>query len=134
MNPIQHILIVGGGTAGWLTAAFLARTLATAAGGVRITLVESSEIGIIGVGEGTFPSIRGTLHAIGLDEASWASLFIGHDIIPERYDPLADTVDIEKIRSQLTRMRSAIRQGADSMPPHGMFLEKYCAAGKEAHA
>jgi tryptophan halogenase len=69
MNPIRHILIVGGGTAGWLTAAFLARTLGTAAGGVRVTLVESSDIGIIGVGEGTFPSIRGTLNAIGLDEA-----------------------------------------------------------------
>ncbi|MCK9685224.1 tryptophan halogenase family protein [Scleromatobacter humisilvae] len=69
MNPIRHILIVGGGTAGWLTAAFLARTLGTAAGGVRVTLVESSDIGIIGVGEGTFPSIRGTLAAIGLDEA-----------------------------------------------------------------
>jgi tryptophan halogenase len=69
MNPIQHILIVGGGTAGWLTAAFLARTLGTAAGGVRVTLVESSDIGIIGVGEGTFPSIRGTLNAVGLDEA-----------------------------------------------------------------
>ncbi len=69
MNPVRHVLIVGGGTAGWLTAAFLARTLGTAAGGVRVTLVESSEIGIIGVGEGTFPSIRGTLNAIGLDEA-----------------------------------------------------------------
>ncbi len=69
MTPIQKILIVGGGTAGWLTAAFLAKTLATAAGGVQVTLVESSDIGIIGVGEGTFPSIRGTLNAIGLDEA-----------------------------------------------------------------
>ena len=69
MKRIQQILIVGGGTAGWLTAAFLARTLGTAAGGVQVTLVESSEIGIIGVGEGTFPSIRGTLNAIGLDEA-----------------------------------------------------------------
>ena len=69
MKPIQQILIVGGGTAGWLTAAFLARTLGTAAGGVQVTLVESSEISIIGVGEGTFPSIRGTLNAIGLDEA-----------------------------------------------------------------
>ena len=69
MDPVRHVLIVGGGTAGWLTAAFLARTLGTAAGGVRVTLVESSEIGIIGVGEGTFPSIRGTLNAIGLDEA-----------------------------------------------------------------
>ena len=69
MKPIQNILVVGGGTAGWLTAAFLARTLGTAAGGIRVTLVESSDIGIIGVGEGTFPSIRGTLNAIGLDEA-----------------------------------------------------------------
>ncbi|OWQ85301.1 tryptophan halogenase [Roseateles aquatilis] len=69
MNPIQDVLIVGGGTAGWLTAAFLAKQLGTARGGVRITLVESSDIGIIGVGEGTFPSIRGTLSAIGIGEA-----------------------------------------------------------------
>ncbi len=70
MKPIKNILIVGGGTAGWLTAAFLARTLGTASGeGVRITLVESTDIGIIGVGEGTFPSIRGTLAAVGIDEA-----------------------------------------------------------------
>ncbi|OEZ62144.1 flavin-dependent tryptophan halogenase RebH [Duganella sp. HH105] len=74
-TPVKNILIVGGGTAGWLTAAFLARTLGAdadpGAGGdsVRITLVESKEIGIIGVGEGTFPSIRGTLAAIGIDEA-----------------------------------------------------------------
>jgi tryptophan halogenase len=67
------------------------------------------------------------------DEASWASLFIGQDVIPERYDPLSDTVDIEQIRGQLKRMRSAIRQGADSMPAHGVFLEKYCAAAKEAN-
>ena len=69
MEPVRDILIVGGGTAGWLTAAFLAKTLGTAAGGVRVTLVESSEIGIIGVGEGTFPSIRGTLAAVGIPEA-----------------------------------------------------------------
>jgi len=70
MQPIKNVLIVGGGTAGWLTAAFLARTLGTSAPeGVRVTLVESSDIGIIGVGEATFPSIRGTLAAIGIDEA-----------------------------------------------------------------
>src|SRR5471032_1436250 len=69
--PVKNVLIVGGGTAGWLTAAFLARTLGTGAdaNSVRVTLVESKEIGIIGVGEGTFPSIRGTLAAIGIDEA-----------------------------------------------------------------
>lgn len=70
MKPIKNVLIVGGGTAGWLTAAFLARTLgASSPQGVRITLVESTDIGIIGVGEATFPSIRGTLAAIGIDEA-----------------------------------------------------------------
>ena len=66
MKSFHSVLIVGGGTAGWLTACFLAKTLGQ---GVRITLVESTEIGIIGVGEGTFPSIRATLAAIGLDEA-----------------------------------------------------------------
>jgi len=72
-QPIQSILIVGGGTAGWLTAAYLARQLGTLAGGVRITLVESPEIGIIGVGEGTFPSIRRTLARIGIKEAEFLS-------------------------------------------------------------
>ena len=67
---IDDILIVGGGTAGWITAAFLARKLQTAKpGGVKITLIESPEIGIIGVGEGTFPSIQDTMRAIGVDEA-----------------------------------------------------------------
>ncbi|HEX8955141.1 MAG TPA: tryptophan 7-halogenase, partial [Burkholderiaceae bacterium] len=70
MNPLKQVLIVGGGTAGWLTAAFLARTLDIAKDdGISITVVESSDIPTIGVGEGTFPSIRGTLAAIGIDEA-----------------------------------------------------------------
>ncbi len=69
MKSFHNVLIVGGGTAGWLTACFLAKTLGAAGAGVRVTLLESPEIGIIGVGEGTFPSIRGTLAAIGLDEA-----------------------------------------------------------------
>jgi len=47
----KRILIVGGGTAGWLTAGYLAKRLgADLAGGVSITLVESQDIGILGVG------------------------------------------------------------------------------------
>ncbi|MCI4589493.1 tryptophan 7-halogenase [Sphingobium sp. BYY-5] len=66
----KTILIVGGGTAGWLTAGYLARRLgADLPGGISIRLVESPEIGILGVGEGTFPTIRRTLAAIGIDEA-----------------------------------------------------------------
>lgn len=66
---MKELLIVGGGAAGWITACYLAKMLsADRPGGVRIRLVESEEIGIIGVGEGTFPSIRKTLSQIGLDE------------------------------------------------------------------
>lgn len=66
-----EIVIVGGGTAGWLAAAYLARTLGGGAEPVSITLVESSAIGAIGVGEGTFPTIRATLAALGVSEAAF---------------------------------------------------------------
>ncbi len=67
----RSVIIVGGGTAGWITAGYLAKTLnASAPDGVAITLVESSEIGILGVGEGTFPTIRRTLMRIGVDESA----------------------------------------------------------------
>jgi glycine/D-amino acid oxidase-like deaminating enzyme len=66
----KRILIAGGGTAGWLTAGYLAKRLgADLPGGVAITLVESRDIGTLGVGEGTFPTIRRTLATIGIDEA-----------------------------------------------------------------
>lgn len=70
MQRIRSILIVGGGTAGWLTACYLARMLGGSwPGGIRVKLIESREIGILGVGEGTFPTIKATLSAIGIDEA-----------------------------------------------------------------
>ncbi|MFC3580485.1 tryptophan halogenase family protein [Sphingomonas hylomeconis] len=64
----RRILIVGGGTAGWLTAAYLGKALGP---GADITLLESPEIGVIGVGEGTFPTIRATLKFLGIDEAAF---------------------------------------------------------------
>lgn len=67
---LRSVLIAGGGTAGWLCACYLAKTLnIRSPGAVRIQLVESPEIGILGVGEGTFPSIRGALSQIGISEA-----------------------------------------------------------------
>jgi tryptophan halogenase len=70
LEPREEILIVGGGTAGWLTAAWLAKHLG-GPGGLRISLVESSDIPTVGVGEGTFPTIARTLSALGADEAEF---------------------------------------------------------------
>src|ERR1700709_66378 len=70
MDGKRSIFIVRGGTAGWLTAAYLARFLEISDNRrLEITLLESPEIGIIGVGEGTFPTIRDTLKFLGIDES-----------------------------------------------------------------
>ncbi len=67
-----RIVIVGGGTAGWLSAAFLSTQLRhTANRPIKITLVEASDIPTIGVGEATIPSLRQTLGACGIDEANF---------------------------------------------------------------
>ncbi|WP_331351927.1 tryptophan halogenase family protein [Cellvibrio sp. UBA7671] len=65
-QPIKKIVIVGGGTAGWMAAASLSRFGAGKA--MSITLVESTVIGTVGVGEATIPSIVHYNHTIGLDE------------------------------------------------------------------
>jgi len=69
---IRQVVILGGGTAGWLTAAYLARTLASAApGGINITVVESPDISTVGIAEGTLPSLQRTLRRIGQHEANF---------------------------------------------------------------
>tara|TARA_R110000772_G_scaffold218277_2_gene328886 strand:+ start:7808 stop:9361 length:1554 start_codon:yes stop_codon:yes gene_type:complete len=71
-HAIQSIVIVGGGTAGWITAGTLAAKLKNEhATGFTITLVESPDVKPIGVGEGTWPTMRRTLKAMGIGETDF---------------------------------------------------------------
>ena len=68
-QPVRKVRIVGGGTAGWMTAAVLSQWLSQ----VEITLIESEEIGTVGVGEATIPHIRNYLALAGIDQLKMIS-------------------------------------------------------------
>ncbi len=67
MNPVRSAIILGGGTAGWMCAAALGRFLPQ----VAVTLVESADIGIVGVGEATVPPIREFNAMLGIPEGNF---------------------------------------------------------------
>ncbi len=67
-DKIKKVVVVGGGTAGWMSAALLKRVLAAE---IDVELVESDDIGIIGVGEATIPPIQLFNSVLGLDEAEF---------------------------------------------------------------
>lgn len=63
----KHILIVGGGTAGWMSALLFQRLFSD----FSVTLVESADVGIIGVGEGSTPALKAFMDAMGIEESEW---------------------------------------------------------------
>ena len=71
-RPVTNVVIVGGGTAGWLSACLIAAQADRGAERpLTVTLIESPDVPTIGVGEGTWPTMRGTLARIGIDEAAF---------------------------------------------------------------
>jgi tryptophan halogenase len=71
-HPVRNIVIVGGGTAGWLTAGLIAaKHHSRMPSGFTVTLVESPNTPTVGVGEGTWPTLRTTLSRIGVTETEF---------------------------------------------------------------
>ena len=67
-NRIRKVVVLGGGTAGWMSAALLSKVVS---GGLEIELVESEQIGTVGVGEATIPQIRYLCDALRIPEAEF---------------------------------------------------------------
>jgi len=92
-NFVENIVIVGGGTAGWMSAAVLSKCLGRA--DVNITLVESEAIGTVGVGEATIPSLAAFNEQLGIDEDEFVRAtnatfklgieFADWDVVGEKY-------------------------------------------------
>jgi tryptophan 7-halogenase len=59
---------------------------------------------------------------------SWLFVMIGQNIIPRGYDPMADTLDPQKIKANLDDIRAVVRKSADAMPGHQDFIDKNCSA------
>lgn len=113
-RPIKKIIIIGGGTAGWLSAGIIAaQHLVDPEHGIELTLIESPNTPILGVGEGTWPSMRSTLKKIGIHESEFikkcdasfkqGSKFIGWKNHPESfyYHPFSlpiahDSIDLSQ--------------------------------------
>ncbi len=67
--PVRHVCVVGGGSAGWMTALMLATTAYGKR--LRVTVLESPQVGIIGVGEGSTDWLRRFFEVVGIEESEW---------------------------------------------------------------
>jgi tryptophan halogenase len=61
-------------------------------------------------------------------DTNWTAVFLGQNISPQSYDPLVDTLNTTRIRDMLQRMRTLIRQTAQSIPTHREFIDQHCSA------
>ncbi|HEX7761167.1 MAG TPA: tryptophan halogenase family protein [Caulobacteraceae bacterium] len=73
----------------------------------------------------------GRLASMGLDlfqEPSWLAVLFGQNVMPQSHDPLADLMEVDTVRSNLTRMRAMMLQAAAAMPTHTQFIADNCRA------
>jgi tryptophan halogenase len=122
LQPVRNIVIVGGGTAGWMSAAALGKLLGDR---YRIRLVESDEIGIIGVGEATIPHIAEFNRALGIDENEFLRATQGSFKLGIEF------VNWGAIGQRYIHGFGSLGQRADALPFHHFWL-RMARLGKAA--
>jgi 2-polyprenyl-6-methoxyphenol hydroxylase-like FAD-dependent oxidoreductase len=136
-----HFIILGGGTAGWMAACLLAKHWPQH----KVTLVESPDVGIIGVGEGSTPQLRSFFRSLGIAEAEWMPkcnatykngiTFKGWSERPgyeSYYHPFATELDGYSFNA-FTYNTRARRTGRDVLAhPDRFFLPAYLSAKRLA--
>ncbi len=117
---VGRVIIVGGGTAGWLSAC----SLAAARPDLSVTLIEAPDIPTIGVGEGTWPTMRATLAAIGIGEAEFLAACDASFKQGSRFDGWVDGTTDDRYFHPFTsppgmpvrELLAAWRDGASELP------------------
>ncbi|OZA73281.1 MAG: hypothetical protein B7X77_10180 [Caulobacter sp. 39-67-4] len=61
-------------------------------------------------------------------EPSWLAVYLGQNILPRGYDPMADSIDPDEAARKLAELKAAVRRTAEAMPGHQAFIERFCGA------
>ena len=61
-------------------------------------------------------------------EPSWVAIFVGQNVLPRRYDPMVDRIDLDRLRAGMRHRCETIARMADALPLHAQFVERVCAA------
>jgi len=141
--PVRRIAIVGGGTAGWMTALTFARSFAER--GVEITVLESPTVPIIGVGEGSTPWLRGFFDSLGIEESEWMPAchatykcgitFEGWSSRPgfeSYFHPFASMLDNLTMTQFVHNVEARVRGANVYAHPNRFFIAARLAAGLKA--
>ena len=141
--PVRHVAVVGGGTAGWMTALLLANSQFGER--LKVTVLESPTVGIIGVGEGSTPWLRAFFESLGIEESEWmpaCNATYKSGITFDRWStrpgfesyfhPFPSTLDNLTMPQFLSNVHARLNDADVHAHPDRFFLSKRIAANGQA--